>query len=66
YRTVAEAVPQALLATVTDPALSRLPVLAGSVEQWVDSVDVLTRPDHRATLTVAYRAWLDAAGVGRM
>lgn len=61
YRTVADAVPRSLLAMVTDPVLSRLPLLAGSVEQWVDNVDVLTRSDHRALLTAAYRAWLDAA-----
>jgi Domain of unknown function (DUF4037) len=61
YRTVAAEVPDLLLATITDPLLSRLSVRAGSADQWADSADVLAHPYRRAALTAAYRAWLDAA-----
>ena len=56
YRTVAEAIPQALLAGISDAQVTRLPVLAGSIEQWVSSVDVLSSPAHRSALRAAYRA----------
>ena len=61
YRTVDDAVSQALLAGVTDPQLAGLPVLAGSIEQWVSSVDVLASPPRRSALRAAYREW---AGLG--
>jgi hypothetical protein len=61
YRTVDDAVPQALLAGITDPQVAGLPVLAGSIEQWVSSVDVLASPARRPALRAAYRAW---AGLG--
>jgi len=61
YRTVDDAVSQALLAGVTDPQLAGLPVLAGSIEQWVSSVDVLASPARRSALRAAYREW---AGLG--
>jgi Domain of unknown function (DUF4037) len=60
YRTVDQAVPQALLAAITDPDVARLPPMVGSIEQWVDSTDVLSRPGRRAVLQTAYRAWADA------
>jgi len=60
YRTVDQAVPQALLAGITDPEVARLPPMIGSIEQWVDCVDVLSRPGRRAALQTAYRAWIDA------
>lgn len=60
YRTVAGEIADGLLATVTDPVLARLAVRAGSAEQWVDSVDVLSDPARRASLTTVYREWLDA------
>jgi hypothetical protein len=56
YRTVDGAVPRLLLAGITDPDVARLP-LAGSVEQWSDSTDVLSSPGRRAALQAAYRAW---------
>ena len=56
YRTVDEAVREGLLAGITDPELARLP-LAGSVEQWADSADMLASPGHRAAVGAAYRAW---------
>jgi hypothetical protein len=59
YRTVAEAVPRALLDGITDPDVLRLP-LVGSIEQWVDSVDALSSPGHRAALRAAYRALADS------
>ena len=61
YRTVDRAVPQGLLSGITDPDVARLPPLVGSIEQWVDSTDVLSSPGRRAAAQAAYRAW---AGVG--
>jgi hypothetical protein len=60
YRTVDQGVPQRLLGDVADPEVTRLPPLVGSIEQWVDCVDVLSSPGRRAALRVAYRAWVDA------
>jgi len=60
YRTVDQAVPQWLLAGITDPEVARLPPMIGSIEQWVDCVDVLSRPGRRAALRTAYLAWIDA------
>jgi hypothetical protein len=60
YRTVDGAVPHELLADVRDPDVARLPPMVGSIEQWVDCVDVLSSPGRRAALQVAYRAWADA------
>jgi hypothetical protein len=56
YRTVDQRVPDALLAAVTDPGVARLPPMVGSVEQWVNSVDVLAAPGRRAAVQAAYRA----------
>jgi hypothetical protein len=61
YRTVDRAVPEMLLAAVTDPDVARLPPMVGSVEQWAGSVDVLSSPGRRAALQTAYRA-RDGAG----
>jgi Domain of unknown function (DUF4037) len=60
YRTVDQAVPQGLLAAITDPDVARLPPMVGSIEQWADSTDVLSSPGRRAALQTAYRAWADA------
>ena len=57
YRTVDQAVPQGLLATITDPDVARLPPMVGAIEQWADSTDVLSSPVRRAALQAAYRAW---------
>jgi len=57
YRTVDQAVADALLADITDPQVTRLPGWAGSVEQWASSVDVLSSPARRSALQTAYRAW---------
>ena len=56
YRTVDGAVPRELLDGITDPDVRRLPPMVGSIEQWVDSVDVLSSPGRRAALQAAYRA----------
>jgi hypothetical protein len=56
YRTVDDAVPQALLADITDPQVTGLSALIGSIEQWVSSVDVLASPDRRSALRAAYVA----------
>jgi hypothetical protein len=58
YRTVDQAVPEVLLAGVTDPGVTGLPASAGSVEQWA-SADVLDSPRRRSALQAAYRAWAD-------
>jgi hypothetical protein len=57
YRTVDEAVCESLLAAITDPGVARLPP-AGSIEQWVSSVDVVLSPARRAALRFAYQAWV--------
>jgi hypothetical protein len=57
YRTVDQAVPQGLLAGITDPDVARLPPMVGAIEQWADSTDVLSSPGRRAALQAAYRAW---------
>jgi hypothetical protein len=57
YRTVDRAVPQQLLASITSPGVTRLPPMVGSIEQWIDSTDVLSSPVRRAALQAAYRAW---------
>jgi hypothetical protein len=56
YRTVGDAVSQALLADITDPHVTGLPALIGSIEQWASSVDVLSSPARRSALRAAYRA----------
>ena len=60
YRTLNQAVPQTLLAGITDPDVARLPPMVGSIEQWVDCTDVLSSPGRRAALQTAYRVWADA------
>ena len=59
YRSVDEAVPQALLADITNPQVTGLPASVGSVEQWASSVDILASPARRAAVQAAYRAWAD-------
>jgi len=59
YRTVDDAIQQALLAGITDPYVARLPAGIGSVEQWSDNTDVLADPTRRRALRAAYEAWAD-------
>jgi hypothetical protein len=56
YRTVDEAVEHALVAGITDPAVTALPLI-GSIEQWATSVDILTSPARRVALKSAYQGW---------
>jgi Domain of unknown function (DUF4037) len=56
YRSIDQAVPQALLADITNPDLTRLPPV-GSIEQWTSSVDILASPARRAALRSVYQAW---------
>lgn len=49
-----------LLAGITDPVVAALPGGVGSIEQWVDAVDVLARPDRRSAVTAAYLHWIGA------
>ncbi len=62
YRAVDRAVPEGLLASITDPGIARLPPMVGSIEQWADSTDILSSPGRRAALRAAYQAWTDAEG----
>ena len=55
YRTVDRAVPEGLLAAITDPDVARLPPMVGSVEQWAASVDVF-QPRQAAAVLATYRA----------
>jgi uncharacterized protein DUF4037 len=57
YRTIDQAVQEGLLASITDPDIVRLPPMVGSIEQWADSVDVLSSPGRRRELQAAYMAW---------
>ncbi|WP_329519782.1 DUF4037 domain-containing protein [Spirillospora sp. NBC_01491] len=54
YPGIDDAVWEGLRAAVRDPEVACLPLGAGSVEQWVDNVDVLTDPARRAALQAAY------------
>jgi hypothetical protein len=56
YRSIDQAVQQALLADITNPDVTRLPPV-GSIEQWTSSVDILASPARRAALRTAYQAW---------
>ena len=57
YRTISADVPAALMAAVSDRIVASLPIGVGSIEQWVDNVDVLSVPERRATIT---RSWHQA------
>jgi uncharacterized protein DUF4037 len=57
YRTVDQAVPGELLASIADPDVVRLPPLVGAIEQWADSTDVLSSPGRRRDLRATYQAW---------
>jgi hypothetical protein len=46
----------AIVESIRDPEVRRLPRGVGSLEQWVTSVDVLSHPERRATLVATYRA----------
>jgi Domain of unknown function (DUF4037) len=59
FRTVDDAIAQALLAGIADPQVSRLPAGIGSIEQWADNVDVLASPARRRALRTAYRSWTE-------
>lgn len=56
---VRRSVTELLLDAVTDPLVRRLPVGVGSVEQWVDSVDVLTDNRRRVDAAAALRRALE-------
>jgi Domain of unknown function (DUF4037) len=64
YRHINAAVPEALTAGITDPEVTRLPANVGSIEQWVDHVELLHRPDRRAALSASYRAWMSSPPAG--
>jgi hypothetical protein len=57
YRTVDQAVPDALLAGITDPQVARLPAGIGSIEQWASNVDLLAHPERRRALRTIYQTW---------
>ena len=61
YRAIDPAVPAGLLAGITDADVARLPPGVGSIEQWANSVDVLSSPGRRSALRAAYQAWAGGA-----
>jgi hypothetical protein len=65
YRSVDEAVPEQLIASITDPDVARLPASVGSVEQWASGAGILARPDRRPALQAAYRAWAEPHLLGQ-
>jgi hypothetical protein len=56
YRTVDPAVAEGLLSGITDPEVTRLPALLGSIEQWADRPG-LAPGLGREALQAAYRRW---------
>ncbi|HEU5032381.1 MAG TPA: DUF4037 domain-containing protein [Spirillospora sp.] len=59
YWMIDAAVADGLVEGIGDPEVAGLRPGIGSVEQWVDSVDVLGHADRRAALQVAYRTWME-------
>ncbi len=57
FRTVDDAIAEALLAGIADPQVSCLPAGIGSIEQWADNVDVLASPARRRALRTVYQSW---------
>ena len=57
FRTVDQAIQEALLAGITNPYVRPLPPGIGSIEQWADNVDVLASPARRRALRTIYQAW---------
>lgn len=66
-RSVSSELASGLLDTVDDPLLTRLPPGMGTVEQWVDNVDVLSWPTRRVAVRRVYEAIAagHVAGQGR-
>ena len=58
------AIHQGLRDAITEPEVRRLPNGVGSVEQWSDTVDVLSHPDRRLGLRLAYRQWAGPGPTG--
>lgn len=64
FRGVRASVADALHASITDPDIRRLPVGIGSIEQWVDNVNVLVSPRRRvAAARAGYAAITEPAAV---
>ncbi len=40
------------------PQVARLPYAVGSIEQWVDSTDVLATPHRRPAVVATYQSWM--------
>lgn len=55
FRTVSNSVVERLTRSITDPAVRRLPVGVGSIEQWVDNVNVLSSPTLRSAAAAGWR-----------
>lgn len=56
FRVVRAGVGEVLVAGIGDPAVRALPAGVGSLEQCVDNVDVLSRPEHRRAAMHGWRA----------
>ena len=65
FLVVDERLPALLAAPIEDEALRRLPLGVGTIEQWVDNVEVLSRSSNRAAAQVAYRQLLAAGQLPR-
>ena len=61
YRSIDQAVAEALLADIADPLVAGLPPGIGCVETWAENVDVLVSPSRRSALRAAYRAWMEGS-----
>lgn len=57
FLTPVGAVHEALWGAIADKEVRRLPKGVGSVEQWSDSVDVLSHPSRRMALRTVYGQW---------
>lgn len=61
FRGIRASVADTLHASITDPQIRRLPAGIGSIEQWVDSVDVLASPWRRVAAAREFYAAITEA-----
>ncbi len=55
FRTVSGTIVEALISSITDHRVRQLPVGVGSIEQWVDNVNVLSSPALRSAAADGWR-----------
>lgn len=61
FQTVSSTVVKGLISSIADPLVRQLPLGVGSLEQWVDNVDVLSSPALRAAAATGWREWIAPA-----